>query len=229
MSIRPIRFILVIGLVIAAASSSWAIQRVAPRLNVIEIYGGYAMPYGEYDGTVCDDFIYEGRKLKTDADNIYDDGFSFGMSYGRVLNTHWLVSVGLRFTQSSFKDIIVADLNADTQVGFVLPETPNARQYDVDLNCNYMFNDLNNAFWSPYLGLGVNAGVSEASFEGYNNEHEASIALSCNFGLDLKVWSASDNRSFVTVGSFNTWNIIGSGDRPSYLHLGGGIKYYFRP
>ena len=221
-------FVALLVLILMTSSSAVAIQRVSPRLYVVNFYGGHAAPLGTYDGIVGLDFDIGRERVEFDADNVYDNGFHLGASYGMIKGGHLLMSVGIHYIQHDVKNPIRQTIG-DYVYSVEFAQAPTLKQYDLDVNVNYLFMDLNTGVWSPYFGGAVSAGMSSASYEGYDNEYEAGLALGFNFGADFKLWSAADNRSFVTLSSVNSWNLVASGDRPRYLHIGAGVKYYFRP
>jgi len=218
----------VLILVLIGVSSSLAIQKVAPRLNVVDIYGGYSAPLGEYDSYILYDFTYDDKTFEFEGSDIYKSSFHLGVDYGQVINRHWLASIGFCYGSSNyFEDTLWAPL-PDT-VGFRMPRDSKFRQYDISFDLHYLVNDLTEQLWSPYVGASVAAGMSGVVLRDFENEYNATIALSLDFGLDVKLWTAPDKRSFVTLASINSWDFLTSGARPKYLQIGGGIKYYFRP
>lgn len=215
--------------IFAYNSSSYAIQRVAPKLGVLEFRGGYAMPLGDYNGIPGLDFVFDDTELVSfDADNVFNEGFALGISYGQIAGGHWLMSIGLDYARNKIKNPILQDIgNFQYSMAFLDDQT--YQQYDLSLRGAYLFNNLAHTFWSPFFGLGASAGLSSTSSPGYQTESEFDFGLSLDFGLDYKLWKAAGNRSFVTLSSINSWNFVATGDRISYLQVGGGIKYYFKP
>jgi hypothetical protein len=218
--IRPT--VVLLALVFAVSSlSEAAIRRVARRYNVIDFYGGYAIPHGEYDAMGDLPFTDQsGHPINLGADEWLDETYFLGFDYGTLYKAHLMYMIGFRFTNHRVMDVF---------------ETPPAkdirfRQYDLEFNANYMFNNLSNLFWSPYVGVGAQAGFTSFSIKGADNdESRLNFALSLNFGVDFKIWSEPQKRSFVTLSSINNLNFVGSDDRPIYLNIGGGLRYYFRP
>ncbi|HUV31295.1 MAG TPA: hypothetical protein VMY05_09435 [Acidobacteriota bacterium] len=215
---KPILLLVALALV-AVGSEALAISRVARRLSMLQIHGGYALPFGTYDQlgtlTITDQ---NNRPIELDADDVFDPSFSLGVSYGQLRNNHMLVSMGFRYIRIDPDDAL--DFGGyDYDFG----------QYDLDFHLDYMFLNLYTQRWSPYFGLGINAGLTVTNPKGFDSESEAAIALSLNFGADVKLWSDSKGRSMVTLASVNSWNAVASGDRPRYLQIGAGIRYWFRP
>lgn len=224
---KLIGLLLIPALVLTLAGPSMAITRVAPKVNILEFHGGYGMPQGTYDQIIGTDFIFPtGQVADFDAENVYDNGFYFGLSYGRVIGGHWQTTVGFDFVQIGAKDSI-AQAGYDYYITF--PEKNTLRSYDINLKAVYGLNDLVNSSWSPFLGLGMTGGLSTLSAEGYESESNATYALSVDFGLDAKIWHDVEDRTFVTISSINSYELAGSGDRARLLRIGGGIKYFFRP
>lgn len=211
-------------LVLVFAVSSLAearIKKVGRRYNVIDFYGGYAMPHGKYGGMGGIQFVDQwDRPVKFGADQWLDDTYFLGFDYGTLRGGHRLVTVGFRFTDHRVMDVF-SNLHA---------QDITYRQYDLEFNANYMFNDLGSSVWTPYLGAGAQAGFTSFSIKGADNdESQLKFALSVNFGIDFKVWAEPQKRSFLTLSSINNFNFLGSDNRPIYLNIGGGLKYYFRP
>ncbi len=219
-TIRPT--VVLLALVFAAGSpSEAAIKRVAKRYNVIDFYGGYARPHGDYKRMGDLPFTDQsGYPIELSADEWLDDTYFFGFDYGRVYKAHLMYSLGFRFTKHRVMDVFESPPAKDIRY----------RQYDLEFNTNYMFNDLSKFFWSPYVGVGAQAGFTSFSIKGADNdESQLKFAFSLNLGVDFKIWAEPKGRSFVTLSSINNLNIVGSDDRPIYLNIGGGLRYYFRP
>ncbi len=193
------------------------ITRVAAQYNLVNFYGGYATPHGEYDEVGLIRFVDElDRPVELDADSLFEETFFLGLDYGTLYRKHFLFLIGFRYTQHSVKEWL--ERSYGEEIGF--------HQYDIELNANYMFVDLANTPISPNIGAGVQAGFTSFAPKGFDNESEINLALSVNAGLDLKVYEGP--RSFVTLASMNDFNLLASDDRPKYLNLGLALRYYFR-
>ena len=212
-------------LICIISSDAFGISRVARRLNLLEVYGGVGVPSGEYDGLPNIPFVINSRRVDVKADDIYGSAFHLGVTYGQLRNRHILVSVGFQFTENAIEDTIPLPL--DTIL--ILPDDFKIRQYDLTLNLNYFFLDLNEQPWSPYFGIGLQAGIASLTFRDFTTENEFNTSIGFNFGADLRLWQEAGGRSTVTLSSINTWNFVTSNDRPAYLQIGGGIRYWFRP
>ncbi|UCD64094.1 MAG: hypothetical protein JSW34_01290 [Candidatus Zixiibacteriota bacterium] len=203
------------------------IVKVAKRLNVVTFFGGYAHPVGSYNGIDVIDFIDSGGRLANlDAGDVYDPGFYFGLGYGQIRNDHILFNLSFRWIHINTEDTFWVD----PFIGYTFyPQTPAFNQYDLDFDLNWLFVNPSYSLLSPYLGLGFHAGITSASGEFIETENDVTLALGLNFGADLAVWRAGDNRSVITVSSVNEWIVAASDKRPRYLNLGAAVKYYFRP
>ena len=226
---RYARFpLLALVILLILSGSSFAIQRTAARLSVVEGGVGYFTPVGSNDGTVIQDFVFDGIRFEPDADRIYDDGVSLWIKYGKVINRHWQATAGFRYAQADFKDTVLAS-SGGLDVGFFIDvETPTFVQYDLEVNLDYMLTDITEVFISPYAGIGLSGGVIGATFKNFEDEYDATFAARVNFGADLRIWTAADKRGIVTLASVNSWDFAASGDRPKLLQIGGALKYYFR-
>jgi hypothetical protein len=205
-------------LLLMAASSADAIQRVAPKWSLVEIYGGYASPLGTYDNVAGIPFYDQfDRRIEVDADEVYDPGFYFGFNYGQVRNRHLMMSIGFRYTKANLDDELVFTVGR-----------PKVSIYDLELNLNWQFMNLQHSLWTPYFGLGFHAGLVKQDYRDFADEWETTTDLGLNFGADVKIWSDPSGRAFVTLSSINSWTFVASDERPRSLNIGGGIKYFFK-
>ncbi len=211
-------FIVIAAIISSVASSSdAAIKRVASRYNMLNIYGGYADPHGEYDHVGPIPIELSINQLATlDADSIYNPTYFLGIDYGTLYSRHVLYMIGFRFTEHNIQDWIL------DQGEFKL------RQYDIEFNANYYLLDLVEDPWSPYVGAGVQGGFTSYSQRGFDNDSELKFAFSLNLGFDLKLFQAPKKRSYVTLASMNNYNLVASDNRPKYLNIGVGLRYFFR-
>ena len=219
-------FILVAGcLTLLSIENVSAITRTTRTLNFVEFYAGSSMPHGTYTGLPDFNFLINNRPVDVDAEDIYDNSFHFGLGYGQLRGAHLLFSLGFRYTKHDVEDTI--PISIDTLV--LVDTTVNYNQFDIDFNLNYMITDINKSPFAPYVGVGVQAGLLSISGGGFKTDYETMLSLSLNFGGDLKIWSAADGLSLLTLSSINRYDFYGSNQKPRYLNLGLGLKYYFRP
>lgn len=211
-------FLLTAVLVISAAGSQAAIVKVAKRLNVVDFFGGYAEPWGDYHRLNVYPFISGGQVVDLDVDRVYDPTYYFGFSYGQLRNDRILFSLGFRWTHINVAD----DLEFTVQ-------QPTVNQYDIDFNLNYYLNNPARSPVSPYLGLAVHGGINSSSGALIPTENETTLAAGVNLGADFVIWKSPSDRSFVTLSSVNEWIFTASDERPRYFNLGAAVKYYFRP
>ncbi len=190
-----------------------ALVRVAKRYNYLTFFGGYSSPIGEYDGVGDTDFEDPlGRDVSIDADDLYDPTFHVGVNYGQLRNNHIAFNVGFRYTKVKHQlDFNVADVNIN--------------QYDIDLELNYLPLNLTKEIFSPYVGAGINAGLTSIGADGYENENHTDIAASVNAGMEFVVGRFPNG--FLTLASINSYTFWNSQNRPKYINIGGGLKYYF--
>lgn len=215
-------------LAVFLSSSSYAIQRAARRTSFVEFRGGYAMPQGTHKSLLGSPFwgpadgIYE-----IDATNVFEDGFDLGISYGQVLSGHWSGSVGFDYARNEVQRPIQQMIGDYPYVVSFAKETVYKR-FDLTFAAGYSFIDLAHDSWSPYGGLRATAGLNTATAPGVETLSEFEYGLGLDFGLDFKIWSAPDNRSFMTVSSLNSWNLVSTGERVSHLSIGAGIRYFYK-
>lgn len=217
--LRQLKIISVLFVLLTLASSSaLAIRRVAPKWSLVEIYAGSASPLGEYNNVAGIPFTDQlGNRIEVDAEEVYDPGFYFGINYGQVRNGHLLLSAGFRYTKA----------NLDDELAFTV-DRPKVDIYDLEVNLNWQFIDLQYSPWTPYVGLGFHGGFVRQNYRDFADEYEATTDLGLNFGADVKIWSDPGSRSFVTLSSINSWTFVASDERPRSLNIGGGIKYFFK-
>lgn len=214
---------------VVAATPAHAIQRVAARFGIMEVRFGYAMPQGDYDGLPGLDFIFDESDLVAfDAENTFEDGFAAGISYGQMLGGHWRASFGFDYARNKVKNPIM-QLIGDYQYRIDFTDDLTYNQYDLSFRTAYAITDLRQYGWSPFVGLGALAGMSTSQSPGYESQMKLDFGMSLDFGLDAKLWEGADRRSFVALSSINSWNFVTTGDRVSYLQIGGGLRYFFKP
>ena len=219
-------FIILAGvLVLLSVENVSAITRTTRTLNFVEFYAGSSMPQGTYTGLPDYNFIINGSLVDVDAKDVYDNSFHFGLSYGQLRGSHLLYSLGFKYTRHDVKNII--PISVDTVV--LVDSSTNYNQFDIDFNLNYMITDITKSPFAPYVGIGVQAGLLSISGGGFQSQNEVMLGLRVNFGGDLKFWSAKDGTSLLTLSSINSYDFYGSNQKPRYLNLSVGFKYYFRP
>ena len=174
-------------------------------------------------GLPNDPFVLEGRQWEFDAEDVYGDSYYFGLEYGQLIAGHWLGSVGFRFTHHNLRDTI-----GDERMAFMYDFKPTFNQYDLEVNMNYLLNSLASSVWTPYAGLGLHAGIASVDWDEYDAENDLTFGMNLNFGAEVKLYTAASGKSFVTLASMNNWNFMATNDRPKYLQIGGGVKYYMR-
>lgn len=221
--------LLISALILACAGATQAITRVAPKMNVLEFHGGVGMPQGTYDELVGTEFLFDpNERVEFDADQVYDNGFYMGLGYGRVFGGHWNAVFGFDFAQCNVKDPIEKTIGI-YQYSIDFTEPPTWRSYDLSARVLYGLFDLVESPASPYLGVGLTGGLSTLSAKGFDNQSNATYAVSAEFGLDVKLWHDVEERSLMTLSSINSYEFAASGDRARLLRIGLGIKYFFRP
>lgn len=229
MSKKYLRLVLAVASVLVAVSSVGAITKVPRSFGVLEFSGGFSDPTGSYDHIANIDFDVNGAPVNLKADKLYNSSYFLNVSYGTLRDNHWLVSAGFMWSHINAKDEIVYYSDPTVDSMFVWqPTKPNFNQYDIRLNANYLFNDLEASPWSPFVGLGFAAGFTSQTLRGYKSENETNVAFGVNFGAELKIWQAADKRNFVTLASTNNWDFLTSGYRPANFNIGAAIKVYMR-
>jgi opacity protein-like surface antigen len=206
------------------ASSAGAITRVSKSLGLLEIHGGYSTPTGNIDHISNNDFVDGGVFYNLPAKDVFKSSLTMGFSLGVVKKAHWYTSVGLDYTHLRVKDTIVFPNGS----GFMLTPKPNYNHFDLRLNANYHFSDIELSSFTPYVGLGVGGGLITQSLQGYASETEINIGVALNFGAEVKLWEDANKRNLVTLASANSWEFAGTGYRPKLLTLGAALKFYAR-
>jgi len=211
--------------VLLIAPSAFSVSKIARSMNFVDFYVGSSSPVGQRDGLPDVEFSDYVAKSEINSDDIYKNTFHVGLSLGQLRANHFLWSLGLNYIDHKVVDTI--PLN-DT-LGLELAYNPTYRQLDIAFNFNFYLIDLMKSGFSPYTGLAIRGGIMRIDDDVNTADYSANLGMSLNFGADIKIWSAPDARSFVTLSSVNSYDFYGSNDRPKYLNIGGAIKYYFRP
>jgi len=225
---------------ICGVSDIGAVSRVPARINVLEFYGGASTAQGSYDGFRGEDWVRSFEINTTnpsvDADNIYGSSFNLGFSYGQLRNNHIFYAVGFRYTKIELDSVVIVPLN-NADVFWTPSDGYKENLYDITFDLNYYPYNIVKQNWSPYVGVGFKGGLMVFSQSGrdansglaFASETEVKFSSSINLGLDLKLWNDKAHRTQVVLSSINSFDFWGSGNRPRYLNLGIGLKYYFRP
>ena len=202
------------------------IERVAKKFNIVEFYGGYSHPIGNYHMIGSQNFESNGGVVDLEASQVYDPTFHFGLAYGQLVQGHFMYSLGFMYTKIHTVDTFFV---SPGEYYVFTPVKPAFNQYDIFLNLNYMLSDIASTPLSPYAGIGLCGGLTSQTAPGYESENWLTFGLGLNFGADLKIWGPPKSRSLVTLSSINSVQVLASDKRPKYVNIGFGIKYYFRP
>ena len=221
-----------VAVMMLATVADARLDRVARRHSVFSMYGGYATPHGSYDklGSVLftDEF---GQRVQIDADQFLDDTYFIGFELGRLVAGQFMGTVGFRYTDMQLKEGSTFTFGSSGSSVSLPSFALNYSQYDLTMDLNYLIADISRQPIAPYVGGGIWAGWTRLSSDQattYVNDDEFSIGLNLNFGCDVKL-TEMDRGGFLTLSSMNSVNLLASDDRPRYLNLGIGLKYYFRP
>ncbi len=217
--LRSAALLVVLCLTLAAADS-FAISRTSRSLNYLQVFGSYNSPMGEVEFFNLPD--YNGN---FDADDVYESGGSFGIGLGQVRagRMHW--GLDFRYTKHELQDVVE---NNDVVVTGI--EGLGISNYDLDLSINYYLSDMAQIGFSPFVGLGVTAGIMSAGYDNddFDNETEMKALAGLNFGFDFRLAQNADG-SQISLVSLNRYDIMASDERPRYLNLGLALRYYVRP
>ncbi|MDH3889680.1 MAG: hypothetical protein OEV49_01235 [candidate division Zixibacteria bacterium] len=220
---------MLVALILPLFSSSvnGEIVRVARRYNVISFFAGSSSPVGKYEGIAgFVDFLDEqGRLVEVDGDKVYDPTYNLGLSYGQLRNNQMLLDVGFRYTR--------IEQAGDNPLIFFGPDDQTAEaklhQYDLEIAFYYLFMNIVEKSFAPFVGVGVRAGFTNASASGFESESHINTVFMASGGAELKLWEGAKKQSFMTLASVNSYDLFASGNRPKYLNVGAALKYYFRP
>jgi hypothetical protein len=199
------------------------IERVAKKFNIVEFYGGYSHPIGNYHIIGNENFESGGRIIDLEASKVYDPTFHFGLAYGQLVRGHFMYSLGFMYTKIHTEDTFFV---SPGEFYVFTPVKPAFNQYDIFLNFNFTPTDITNTPLSPYAGIGLCAGITSQTAPGYESENWLTGAVGLNFGADFKIWGPPKSRSLVTLSSVNSVQLLASDKRPKYVNIGFGIKYY---
>lgn len=220
------------AVILLAAVADARLDRVARRHSVFSIYGGYATPHGSYDKLGSALFTDEfGQRIQIDADEFLDDTYFMGLELGRLVAGQFMGTLGFRYTDMKLKTGDVYTFGSSGSSVSLPSFALNYSQYDLTLDMNYLIADISRQPIAPYVGGGFWGGWTRLSSDQattYLSDDEFSIGLNLNFGCDVKL-TDMDRGGFLTLSSVNSYNLLASDDRPRYLNLGIGLKYYFRP
>lgn len=229
--------LLLFGIFTVGEIAEAGLRKVPRRYYVIDFLGGYSKPVGEYNGIggLVDLRDNQQKPIDVNASDLYDPSFHFALNYGQIRNRRMLYTIGFRFThldQADLNKLMLDEQNITSIVGpswFFNNEKPSMNQYDLSFNLNFLFLDIAKRSLTPSVGLGFRAGFTSMKLKGVDSESQLDLALGVNFGAEFKLWESSRKRSFLTIASENSYEFTATGDRPRFLNIGLGIKYYFKP
>jgi hypothetical protein len=210
-------------------STTESITQVPERLGVFEVYSAFSSPTGNIDHLGDIHFPIDYRRLNTSAGDVYRPSLTLGVTIGTVQRGHLYNSVGFQYSHLRVKDTIFFP-RSDSAIVFNYRDfpKPHFNQYEVRLNSNWQFYDVEAVGWTPYLGLGVGIGMISQTLEGYDSQTELNVGLAMNFGAEVRIWQDPNGRNMVTLASANRWEFAGSGYRPKFLTVGVSLKVYSR-
>lgn len=226
---RLVSYGLTMASLMCLGASAEAVTKVGKRFNMFEVGGGRTTPIGSYDHIGIISFVDEsGMTRNLDADQVFDPSYSIHAAFGQ-LRSRVAASVGIVYTKVNQLDTFLVSENLYYFGPEGAPVTPKFEQVDLRLNCNYHLLDLSASNFSPYVGVGAAVGMISQSAPGYVTEYDLNTLVSVNFGAEFKVWSSVDKRTFLTLASVNSYDLLSSGYRPRFLNIGGAIRFYGRP
>lgn len=208
-------------------STAEGISRVPDRLGVFEVYGAFSSPTGNIDHLGDINFPIDYRRPNTSAGDVYRPSLTLGATIGTVQMGHWYNSVGFQYSHLRVKDTIFFP-RSDSMLAFNYTDfpKPHFNQYEVRLNSNWQFYDVETVGWTPYVGLGVGVGLISQTLPGYDSQTELNVGLAMNFGAEVRIWQDPNGSNMVTLASANRWEFAGSGYRPKFLTVGVSLKIY---
>jgi hypothetical protein len=216
---------IVAAAVLATSTSALAITRRAPTWSFTEISVSGTVPMGEYEGLPTLDFNETPPFGVWDGDDLLDPSFAIGVGFGQVRSGRLAYSIAFRYTSHN----LAAQpwVSNDQTLEITTSTGVDMQQWDIEGNVNlYIISQMQSAL-TPYVGLGLHAGITQVDYAGFDDESDGNVALSLNFGVDFRL-SPMSARSYWALASVNHWDFVRSGDRPKYLYFGGAIKYYFK-
>ena len=226
---KPIKLLLFIAVILLVSPNLFAISKVAARYNVFEFSVKNAVPQGSYGRIGIGSYgeFFDGgfgQPFDIDADDLYENTVSYGFNYGSLYGDNKMFNIGFSYTnvkhEETFEDVVYI---------YYYPNYIKLKLYEVSLNWHYYFTNPVKESFAPYAGIGLNAGLFNASVKGFDSENDFTYSLGLNFGADFTVWKSPDKMSSLALSSVNSYQFLASDSRPKYLMVGAGLKYFFRP
>ncbi len=212
---RKTALLLAIILFLSGSATQASIEKVPRRFHLFRFYGSWAEVYGSSSETA-------GGKLRFSSpmknSNFLESTWSTGVEYGVLYSRHFLVGFGFRYTPHNTQDWIFDTYGV----------TYDLRQYDLEINLNYIQFDLAVVPFSPYAGLSFQTGIVQFKPRNFATEWSFSSGASVNFGADVTIFKAGNDLSFLTISSDNRYDVWSTEGRPKYLHTGISLNYYYK-
>lgn len=215
--------LILLSLLVLSSTPAFAIKKVAAHYNVMEFHLGVTQAQGSYDaigvGGYGWDFLDD-----IDADSLYKNSVNFGFNYGRLVNNNMLYKIGFSYANVKHQDEF-----SDGMYIYPFDKEIKLRLYEISINWDYYFTSPLKQPFAPYIGLGFQAGLLNGKLKGYDSESDFVYVIGIDFGADLTVWKSADQMSSLALSSANNYQFQATNNRPRYLTIGGGLKYFFRP
>lgn len=198
------------------ALQSQALTRVPGSITMIDFHTGWSSPFGSYSGIGPQPLD---EAFSVPASDLYDPTFHFGVNVGQLSASRMYFGLGLQYTK----------IDIDEKNFTITPSDMTFHQWDFNVDMNFYPVSPQFESVTPYVGPGLSFGLTTQRAPGYRSQSQFNLGLNANFGVDVKIWQAPDKRSLITLSSINSWTVVSGGNRPRYLNIGGGLRYFFRP
>lgn len=214
--------VLVVAGVIGSASSANAVVRGARQTGYFEFSVGGSSPIHEYDRLGSFPFFSQNdRPVFLAASDVYDPTFQLGLAFGQLVRDQYTLGVSFRYTNVRIDDYALDQIEDN---GYSRDYRYNLYEIGADLNLYLL--PHSKASLAPYVGAGLSVGAFSESAPGEDANAELVGDLHLNFGADLAVINEASTGGRMTLSSINSVSIGSLNDRPRYLTIGVGIRYF---
>lgn len=208
---------LVVAGVIGFASTADAVVRGARQTGYFEFSVGGSSPIHEYDRLGQFIFVDQNdRATFLTAGDVFDPTWTIGLGFGQLINDQYTFGVNFRY----------AHVELDRFAEQFITEDYRYNLYELGADLNLYLLPHSKASLAPYVGAGLSVGAFSESAPGEDANAELVGDLHLNFGADLAVIDEASTGGRMTLSSINSVSIGSLNDRPRYLTIGVGIRYF---
>lgn len=209
--------LLVVAGLLAYTSPSDAVVRSARQTGYVEFTIGGSSPFSEYDRLGSFDFVDNNdRPVFVDGRDVFDPTYTLGFAVGGLVNDQYTLGIGFKYTRAELDRFTASRIDDNFRYHL----------YELTLDMNLYLLPHSKATIAPYVGAGVGLGAFAESAPGLDTQADLVGDFHLNFGADFALVNEASTGGRLTISSINSLTIGTLNDRPKYLTIGAGLRYF---